>query len=152
MLKKLAVLGTIIVMSVMMTGCGSKNIEGTLTDLMERVYQDIDEDRFPMALQNIEVTKENVENYLGSKDIEFKEALASESRVGSIAYSVVLVRTKEGADVEQIKKQIKESVDPRKWICVGVENVIVESKGDLIIVILSDDLGADIQKGFRNLK
>lgn len=152
MLKKLAVLGTIIVMSVMMTGCGTKNIEGTLPDLMKKVYQDIDEDRFPMALQNFEVTEENVENYLGSKDIEFKEALASESMVGSFAYSVVLVRTKEGADVEKVKKQIKESVNPRKWLCVWVENVIVESKGDLIIVILSDNLGAEIQKGFRNLK
>lgn len=151
-LKKLFILGTIGMLCLTMVGCGKKNIEGNLSDLMTKIYKDIPEDEFPMALQNIEVTEENVEYYLGSKDIEFKEALASESMVGSIAYSVVLVRTKEGADVEKVKKQIKESVNPRKWLCVGAEEVIVESKGDLIILIMSDDLGKQIQKGFENLK
>lgn len=151
-LKKLFVLGTIGMLCLTMVGCGKKNIEGNLPDLMAKIYKDIPEDEFPMALQNIEVTEENVEYYLGSKNIEFKEALASESMVGSIAYSVVLVRTKEGADVEKVKKQIKESVDPRKWICVSAEEVIVENKGDLIILIMSDDLGKQIQKGFENLK
>lgn len=153
-IKKLVVVSSIGVLTLLMVGCGQKNIEGNLTDIMAKVYQDIDEEKFPMMLMNTEVTSENVEYYLGSKDIEFKEALASESPVGSIAYSVVLVRTKEGADVEKVKKQIKESVNPRKWICVGVEekNVIVESKGDLIILIMSNDLVSEIQKGFENLK
>ena len=156
MLKKLAVLGTIIVMSVMMTGCGSKNVEGKLSDLMDKLYVNFNEDELPMALTQIEVTEENVEYYLGSKEIEFKEALASESMTGSVAYSVVLVRTKEGADVEKVKKQIKENVDPRKWICVGVEDedVVIENKGDLIIVIIVDnpDHVSKLQKEFRNLK
>ena len=104
--KKLFVLGSIFMLGISMTGCGNKNIEGSLPDLMKQVYKDIKEDEFPMFLENIEVTEENVENFLGSKDIEFKEALASESMTGSIAYSVVLVRTKEGADVEKIKTQI----------------------------------------------
>lgn len=153
-IKKLFVFSSIGVLTLLMIGCGQKNIEGSLTDIMAKVYQDMDEEKFPMMLTNTEVTSKNVEYYLGSKDIEFKEALASESSVGSIAYSVVLVRAKEGADVEKVKKQIKESVNPRKWICVGVEeeNVIVESKGDLIILIMSNELGSEIQKGFENLK
>ncbi len=152
MLKKLFVLGTTFMLCLTMVGCGNKNIEGNLSDLMTKIYQDIPEEEFPMMLENREVTKENVENYLGSKEIEFKEALASESMTGSIAYSVVLVRAKEGADIEKLKQQIKENVNPRKWICVGVENVVVENKGDLIIVILSDNLGDKIKKGFENLK
>ena len=152
MLKKLFVLGTTFMLCLTMVGCGNKTIEGNLSDLMTKIYQDIPEEEFPMMLENIEVTKENVENYLGSKEIEFKEALASESMTGSIAYSVVLVRAKEGADIEKLKQQIKENVNPRKWICVGVENVVVENKGDLIIVILSDNLGDKIKKGFENLK
>lgn len=150
--KKLIVLGTTLMLCLSMVGCGNKNVEGNLSDLMAKIYKDIPEDKLPMYLENREVTKENVESYLGTKDIEFKEALASESMVGSVAYSVVLVRAKEGADIEKLKKQIKENVDPRKWICVGVENVIVENIGDLVIVILSDDLGSQIQKGFENLK
>lgn len=156
MLKKLSVLGTIIVMSVIMAGCGSKNVEGKLSDLMDKLYVNFNEDELPMALTQIEVTEENVEYYLGSKEIEFKEALATESMTGSIAYSVILVRTEEGADVEKVKKQIKDNIDPRKWICVGVddEDVVIENKGDLIIVIVVDDSDhvSKLQKEFRNLK
>lgn len=152
MLKKLCLLGSVFMLCLTASGCGSKNIEGTLPDLMKQVYKDIKEEEFPMAVENIEITAENVENFLGSKEIEFKEALASESMITSVAYSVILIRTKEGADVEKIKQQLKASVNPNKWICVGVEEVIIESKGDLIIVILSDDLGKKIQKGFQALK
>jgi hypothetical protein len=88
---------------------------------MEKVYASIPEDERPMMLMNTEVTEENVEMYLGTSDIEFEEALASESGVGSIAHSVVLVRVKDNANVELIKEKIENSVNPRKWICVGVE-------------------------------
>ncbi len=153
MLKKLVVLGSIFMLCLTMSGCGSKNIEGTLPDLMKKVYKDIKEDEFPMAVENVEITEENVENFLGSKEIEFKEALASESMITATAYSVILLRTKEGADVEKVKQQIKDSINPRKWICVEAEYVAVESKGDLILVIMTNnDLGKRIQKGFQALK
>jgi len=50
-----------------------------------------------MMLMNTEVNEENVEYFLGTKDIEYEEALASEPGIGSIAHSVVLVRVKDGA-------------------------------------------------------
>ena len=119
---------------------------------MEKVYAGIPDDQKPMMLTNIEVTEENVEGFLGTDKVEYKEALASESGVGSIAHSVVLIRTNEGADVEAIKKTIKDKVNPRKWVCVEAENVYVESKGDLIILIMSNDLADDIKTNFEKLK
>lgn len=153
-LKKLFTLGFLSVFSLITVGCGQKNIEGNLEDLMTKVYENVEEDKIPMMLMNTEVTSENAEYYLGSKDIEFKEALASESGVGSIAHSVVLLRVKEGTDVEKVKKQIKDNVNPAKWICVSVEekNVIVKNKGDLIILIMSDHIADELQQGFDNLK
>ena len=60
-----------------LTGCvGSKNVEGTLEEIMEKVYADVPEDQRPMMLGNIEVTNENVGMYLGTENIEFEEALA----------------------------------------------------------------------------
>lgn len=146
--------------AIVLTGCGSKkestkNVEGTLVEIMEKVYQGVPEDSRPMMLTNIMVNEENVEYYLGTTDIEYEEAVASESGVGSIAHSVVLVRTKENADIEGIKTKIKESINPRKWICVGVEDkdVIVENKGDLIILMLVEDKDTreTLKKGFDNL-
>ncbi len=136
-------------------GCGQKNVEGTLEEIMTKVYEGLPEDNRPMFLENKEVTKENIEYYLGASDIEYESALASESGTGSIAHSVVLVRTKDNADIEGIKTKIKEKINPRKWICVGVEDkdVIVENKGNLIILILIEDkeVRETIKKGFDNL-
>ncbi len=135
-----------------LTGCGEKQVEGTLEEIMTKVYADVPEDERPMMLTNFEVTEENVENYLGTKDIEYEEALASESAVGSIAHSVVLVRMKDGANIEEAKKKIEENANPRKWICVEADDVVVKNKGNLIILIMSSSNYIEkIENSFDNL-
>lgn len=152
--KKVSLLIIMLVAAVLVTGCG--NVEGSLEDIMAKVYENVSEDERPMMLTNTEVNDENIEYFLGTKDIEYEEALASESGIGSIAHSVVLVRVKENADVKKIKEAIADNVDPRKWVCVGVEedDVIVESKGNLIILIMVEDETSreKIEDSFENLK
>lgn len=140
-IKKLSLILALFVMAIMLTGCGTKNVEGSLEEIMEKVYANVNDDEKPMGLTNIKITDENIEQYLGKANIEYEEALASESMVGSIAHSVVLVRAKKGANIEAIEKEIEKNADPRKWICVGVEedDVIVESEGDLVILIMVED-------------
>ena len=154
-LKKISLVLAVCVMALLMTGCGSENVEGSLDELMTKVYADIKDEDKPMMLQNIEVNEENIEYYLGTSDIEYESALASESAVGSIAHSVVLVRLKDGADVEGVKTKIKESINPRKWICVGVEekDVIVENKGNLVVLILveNETTRETLNTAFNNL-
>ncbi len=152
--KKVSLLIIMLVAAVFVTGCG--NVEGSLEDIMAKVYENVSEEERPMMLTNTEVNDENIEYFLGTKDIEYEEALASESGIGSIAHSVVLVRVKENADVKKIKEAIADNVDPRKWVCVGVEedDVIVESKGNLIILIMVEDETSreKIEDSFENLK
>ena len=153
-MKKILLLVVIFMGALFLTGCG--NIEGSLEDIMAKVYADIPENERPMMLMNTEINDENVEYFLGSKDIEYEEALASEPGIGSIAHSVVLVRTKKGANIEAIKEKIENSVDPRKWLCVGVEkdDIIVESEGNLIILIMVEDekTREKLEDSFDNLK
>lgn len=136
------------------TGCNQQKkdmVEGNLEEIMEKVYAGFKEEDLPMMMENIEITKENVEGYLGTVEIDYKEALARESMTGSIAHSVVLIRMKDETSVEKAKEILKEKVDPRKWICVGVEKVTVESRGDLIIVILDDNIGDKLLKNFQDI-
>jgi len=161
MKKKVIILSAILACLLFVTGCGTnntgsaKNVEGTLEDLMAKVYEGISEENLPMGLTNMEVNEETVEGFLGTSDIEYKEAIASESMVGSIAHSVVLLRANDAKDVENLKTKIKENVNPRKWICVGVEkeDVIIKNKGDLIIVIIveNEDTRELLEKGFDEL-
>lgn len=136
-----------------LTGCSNKsqNIEGSLEEIMTKLYEGISEEELPMALTNIEITNENVENYLGTNDIEFESALASESMVGSIAHSVILIRAKENQDIEALKAKIEANINPNKWICVTAENVIVKNKGNLILVVMSNELASPIEQNFDKL-
>ena len=155
LMNKLGLFAVAFLSLILLTGCGKKveNVEGTLEEIMTKVYANLSDDQKPMGLTNIPVDKENVEGFLGTADIEYEEALASESMVGSIAHSVVLVRVKEDADVEATMKKIKDNVDPRKWICVGVEEdqVIVKNKGNLIILIMVAENSDKLEAGFDSL-
>ena len=83
---------------------------------------------------------------------DYKEALANESMVGSIAHSVVLVRLNDAKDADAAVQAIKDNVDPRKWICIEASNVVVKSKGDLVILIMSnEDLAPKLEANFDNL-
>lgn len=146
-------LGLLIIGVLFLTGCSAKeeNIEGSLEEIMDKLYEGISEDELPMGLSNIEITSENVEGYLGTSDIEFESALASESMVGSIAHSIILVRAKENQDIEALKKQIEDSINPNKWVCVTAENVVVKNKGDLILVIMTNELAPKIEENFDKL-
>ena len=119
---------------------------------MNRIYEQIPEDQRPMMLMNIEIDSENAESFLGTSDLDYKEAIASEPAVSSIAYSVVLVRMNEGADIEAAKTKIKDSVDPRKWICVEAETVKVVNRGDVILLIMaSADNAKNVEEAFNKL-
>ena len=160
-IKKLLLLLLVATTTISLTGCGTENVEGTLEEIMESVYSDVyaglADDEKPM-LANINVStdmKDNIPYYIGTEDIEYEEILASEPMMSSVAYSVVLVRMEDGADIEKAKTEIKENIDPRKWMCVEVpeEDVIVKNKGDLIILIMVADENTrnKIEEGFDNL-
>ncbi len=158
MSKKIIIAVAIIVLIAVIIGAvfllkREKNVEGTLEEIMTKIYAGISEDELPMMLGNIEVTSDNIENYVGTSDIDFKEAIASESAVGSIAHSVVLIRLNDASKANETVKKIEENANPMKWICVGASDVIVKSKGDLVILIMSnEDLAPRLDTNFEGLE
>jgi uncharacterized protein YcfL len=153
-MKKIGYVFMITMICFLFIGCGKNqsNIQEPLSDVMKKLYENISEDEMPL-LETVEVTKENQEYYLGNVSFNYQEALASEPVMSSIAHSVVLIRLKNTKNIESIKKEIKEKVDPNKWICVGVEdkNVIVVSKGNLILLVMDDEYATQIRDNFLNL-
>lgn len=153
-MKKIGYVFMITMICFLFIGCGKNqsNIQEPLSDVMKKLYENISEDEMPL-LETVEVTKENQEYYLGNVSFNYQEALASEPVMSSIAHSVVLIRLKDTKNIESIKKEIKEKVYPNKWICVGVEdkNVIVVSKGNLILLVMDDEYATQIRDNFLNL-
>lgn len=114
------------------------SLSGSMEDIIQKIYDKVGYD---VSTSNTEVTGDNMQYYLGTTDIAYKKALASEPMMSSVAHSVVLVQVEEGADIASIKKKIKENVDGRKWICVGVEdeNILVDNVGNYIMLVMDED-------------
>lgn len=123
----------------------------TLAGIMDRVYDGVTS-ALPNTMQ-IEITKENSGYYLGIENMEFEEAIASEPMMGSIAHSICLVKVKDGTDIEKTMAEIKEKVDPRKWICVGIprEEVIVKNKGNIILLVIDQIAPKEFEESFDKI-
>ena len=135
-----AVVAVAVVAVVLLKPKAEANVEGTLEEIMAKLYAGISEDNLPMLGQvPVDTTDpDSIAYYLGTSEVSIKEALVSEPMIGSIPHSVVLVRLNDAKDADAAVAKIKESANPRKWICVEASNVVVESKGDLVILIMSD--------------
>ena len=167
-IKKIAITFVFTTLLFVLAGCntnskdaddnkGRKNVEGELEDILNTIYETADlDDNFKEfvkdGLQLTEINQENVIYHLGT-EISFQRGIVSEPMITSSAYALALIRAEEDGDVEEIKKDIKENVNPAKWICVGVDpsNVIVDNIGDLVILIMSDDNAKALHEAFLAL-
>ena len=147
------VLAIVIVIGFAINLSKGKNLEGTLQKIMAKVYEGINESELPMMMRNTELTKENIEYFIGTSDIDFKEALASESAVTTIAHSVILIRLNDAKQAEEVIAKIKENVDSKNLSYAEISNVVVKSKGDLVILIMSnEELTPRLEANFDGLE
>ncbi|MHB8963548.1 MAG: hypothetical protein ACYC5K_10390 [Saccharofermentanales bacterium] len=130
---------------------------GELTGELGSIMQDIMDNATSkiqyikdMTLVATPITAEFKQYYLGSADVQMAEGLALEPEISS-PFSVCLVKVPDGADAESVKEMIKTTVDPQKWICMGVDpsKVIVEREGDIVILIMTDNGGPEIYEAFK---
>lgn len=61
-----------------------------------------------------------------------------EPMTGSQAFSLVLVRVKNSADAKAVARQMKDNIDPRKWICAQADDIKVAGYGDVVMFIMLD--------------
>lgn len=92
------------------------------------------------TLVSTEVEDERFEYYYGiSKPSGVKETLAVEPMIGSIPFSLCLIRVEADSDVAKLASDIKSSVDPSKWVCVTASYVETAVNGDVIILVMDID-------------
>lgn len=140
------------------TPAPSENLEGSLEDILATIYDtaEVDDDarEWLKKMATTEIPADNTAYFFGIENLEFEEAIASEPMMTSQAYSLCLLRVKDGTDIEQLKADIKANVNPAKWICVSVEdeNVIVDNIGDVVVLIMHNDLAEALHNAFLALK
>ena len=84
----------------------------------------------------------SIKSFTGLEDVSMlTEAAAYEPMMGSLAFSMVMVRTAAGADPKAVAEAMKSGVDPRKWICVEADDVKAAGIGDVVMLIMVSTTG-----------
>lgn len=80
-----------------------------------------------------------VKYYTGLDNAEsVTEAAFFEPMMGSIAFSMVMVRVAPEADAKTVAEAMKAGIDTRKWICVEADDLMVASYADMVMLIMVD--------------
>ena len=149
MLKKLFMMLSLMIITLFLVSCGSagKNSGGekmpaTLPEVMDVVYKNAKlEQDFRDSMDGFdsgEIPVDSAEYLIGTSDVEYTESFYSMPMMNAVAYQCILLRLPEGADVEAAKQAIVASADPRKWVCVEAESVIVDNVGNVILFVMGD--------------
>lgn len=134
-----------------MAACGKKaeetttpalSVEGTMEELLNKTIEQRPVE-FMGGVIPVDLTDSSedglwaLKSYTGLDSAEkITEAAAFEPMMGSLAFSMVLVRVAEGADSKAVAEAMKSGIDTRKWICVEADDLKVAGFGDVVMLIM----------------
>lgn len=150
-MKKILCLVLAFAMALSLAACGGNTepevpafeLTGTLEEIADSIYANetaTDEMAIAPAMEIDLTDMDGVTYNLGVASADsIERAVISEPMIGSIAYSLAIVKAKEGADIEALKNEILNGVNYRKWICVAAEKIAVTNCGNVIVMIMSSE-------------
>lgn len=113
-----------------------------MQNMINTIYEGVEEELPPtlntqvVDISNVDILK----SYTGLSSNENIDAVVvSEPMIGSQAYSLVLVKVKDGQDANAIAKEMSENIDTRKWICVEAEKLYATSQDNLAVLIMASN-------------
>ena len=159
-MKKMIALILALVMATAMVACGNKApaaadkapLAGTMEENALKVME-IAPVEFMAGTMPVDLTDTSEDGkwalsyFTGLSDAaKITDVCVYEPMMGSQAFSLVMVRTAEGADPKAVAQEIKDNIDPRKWICVGADEIMAAGYGDTVMFIMVDSqLGLSAQ-------
>ena len=129
-----------------------------LDEIITKIYEKVPLD-LSLVSDYIDISDENALKYnTGLTDSsKISEVCVSEPMIGSIPYSLVLVKVKNASDASDIASQMKSGINQRKWVCVEADDLAVTYSGDVVLLFMvgseyNDDVkSSDITAAFEAL-
>ena len=155
-MKKIIAMLLVLVMAVsLLAGCNSQptadpttpvenkpQLTGTPEELLNKLVEAVPVEFMggAMAIDLTDTSEDGIYWFTSHTGLEnadsVSEAAFYEPMMGSIPYSMVIVRVKEGADAKAVGEAMKSGIDPRKWICVEADDLQVCGYGDVVMLIM----------------
>ncbi len=112
---------------------------------MQKLFNDMNaklQNTLPsVEVREVDITDEvSVTAMTGLKSKNNVEAIvAAEPFISAQAFSAVMVKVSDGANIEEMKKEMIDNIDMRKWICVSAEKARVTNYGNIIFLVMSSE-------------
>ena len=139
----LIVLAVIIGIAVKSNNNGTIKIESTanMKNLIDSIYKNANVELPSLETNEIDMSdNDTVSTYTGSQDnSNIESIIVSEPLISSQAYSLVVMKLKNSADVEKVKQNIYDNVDMSKWICVSAEKLYITNYNNIVFYVMSDE-------------
>ena len=148
-MKKLIALALVLSMALSLAACGGKTADktplaGTMEENVMKVMEiapvEVMVGAMPVDLSDTSEDGKWALSYFAGLDDAAKitDVCVYEPMMGSQAFSLVMVRTAEGIDPKAVAQEMKDTIDPRKWICVGADEIMAAGYGDTVMFIMVD--------------
>ena len=158
-MKKIFAFALAVAMMLTMVACGGKEaaadktpLAGTMDENAAKILEiaPVEFMAGPMPVDLSDTSEDGkwaLSYYTGLQSAEnVTDVAVYESMMGSQAFSLVMVRTAEGADAKAVAQEMKDNIDPRKWICVGADEMMVVIYSDVVMLVMLDSqLGLSTQ-------
>ena len=146
-MKKFIALCLVLAMAAtLFVGCGAKkpaSLEGTPAEIIEKIYAQKTVEFTPVTLTPDDPDYGAMWDwnyYTGLADgSKVKEAAVSEPMIGSIAFSLVVLRVNDAADAKTVSQEMKDGINTRKWMCVEAGDLQVAAFSDVVMLIMVDE-------------
>ena len=138
-----------------LTACGGNNtpatetpteaavsVEGTMEELVNKVMEEQPVE-FMGGLMPVDLTDTSedglwaIKSFTGLDNAEqISDVAVFEPMMGSLPFSLVMVRVNADASVGSVAETMKNNIDQRKWICVEADDLQVVSYADVVMLIM----------------
>lgn len=118
------------------------SVEGTMVELADRIIEErpVEFMGSTNALDLSDTSEDGlwaIKNCTGLDSAEqITDAAVFEPMIGSIAFSLVTVRVAPETGTKTVAESMKAGIDPRKWICVEADDLLVAGYADVVMLIM----------------
>ena len=157
MKKMLSLILALAMTASLLTACGGSQpeqsaeteaaitVDGTMEELLNKIVTE-NPVEFMGGVIPIDLTDTSedglwaIKSFTGLEDASsITEAAAFEPMMGSMAFSMVMVRVAPDAVSKTVAEAMKSGIDTRKWICVEANDLLVTGYGDVVMLIMLDN-------------
>lgn len=125
-----------------------------MENLVNTLYEGLENTLPSLATTVVDVSDINAVTYstglTSNENLEY--VVTSEPLMSSQAYSLVLVKVKDGVNANEVAKEMSEKIDTNKWICVSAEKVYATNSGSLVcLVMASEEWAKPVYEKFKSV-